>query len=231
VWTQSAKLGADDADTSDQFGYSVAMVGDTALIGAYGDDCGAGGACGAAYVFERDGAGVWTQSAKLVADDAAPNDQFGSSVAVSDGLALVGAPRDECSNANDCGAAYVFDRDAAGNWSWTRQAKLVADDAIASGYFGQSIALSGSSALVGSPHARCSSIPTPNRCGGAYVFDSGGLGGWTQFTKLSASDGANGDQFGISVALAGDVALVGAFADDCANGGDCGAAYIMSLLP
>ena len=98
-WTQQAKLMASDAQSSDYFGWSVAVSGDTAVIGAYGEATG-GTAAGAAYVFTRTG-GSWTQQAKLMASDAVDGDYFGYSVAVSGDTAVIGA-----SNAD---AAYIFE--------------------------------------------------------------------------------------------------------------------------
>jgi cysteine-rich repeat protein len=233
AWTQSAKLVSDDPHNLENFGVSVALFDDTALIGKAADDFCVGYAnsaanCGSAYVFEREGLGSWTQSAKLVADDAATGDFFGISVALTEGLALVGSYYDDCSMGNDCGAAYVFDRDQAGNWSWTRQTKIIADDAAADDRFGYSTSLSGNKLAVGAVHADCGA---GSNCGAAYVFESDGLGGWLLGNKLVASDGSVDDVLGVSVALSGDVALVGALGDECAEGNDCGAAYIMPTLP
>jgi hypothetical protein len=110
---EDAKLLATDGAGGDQFGSSVAFSasGDTALVGADLADTTAGADAGAAYVFTRDGAGTWTQQAKIVANDAAANDYFGESVALSSSgdTALVGAPNDETGAGNAAGSAYVFD--------------------------------------------------------------------------------------------------------------------------
>ncbi|KPK47352.1 MAG: hypothetical protein AMS22_16695, partial [Thiotrichales bacterium SG8_50] len=86
-------LVADDGSANDFFAFSVALAGDTAVIGAQGDDDN-GGNSGAAYVFDRTGSG-WSQQAKLTAEDGAAGDQFGGSVALSGGMALIGARRDD----------------------------------------------------------------------------------------------------------------------------------------
>ena len=107
VWTQQAKLTASDAAASDYFGISVSVSGDTAVIGASGDDD-ADASSGSAYVFVRSG-GVWTQQAKLAASDAAASDYFGHSVSVSGDTAVIGAYYDDHAGGIGAGSAYVFD--------------------------------------------------------------------------------------------------------------------------
>jgi ketosteroid isomerase-like protein len=123
-WAQATKLTADDAAAGDEFGRSVALSGSRVLVGAVKND-GANEDAGAAYVFERQADGSWTQVATLTAADAAESDWFGNAVALQDGRALVGAFFDDV----DTGAAYVFDRQADGSWAQT--AKLTAADARA----------------------------------------------------------------------------------------------------
>jgi hypothetical protein len=143
-WTQQAKLTADDGAASDYFGYSVAIDGDTLLVGAVSD-----GAINfnpsSAYVFTRSG-NTWTQQAKLVADDGAPNDYFGASVALDGNTALVGAYGDDVGVNGHQGSAYVFTRSGS---TWTQQAKLVAGDGAITDRFGFSVTLDGNTALVG----------------------------------------------------------------------------------
>ncbi len=137
------KLTASDAALKDQFGFSVALSGDTALVGARRDDD-AGSNSGSAYVFVRSGT-TWTEQAKLTASDAAVDDRFGLGVALSGDTALVGAYRDDDAG-SDSGSVYVFVRSGT---TWTEQAKLTASDAAADDRFGTSVALSGDTALVG----------------------------------------------------------------------------------
>ncbi|WP_437669506.1 FG-GAP repeat protein [Sorangium sp. So ce131] len=203
TWIPGAKLLADDGAAGDNFGYAVALSGDTALVGAYGDDDGAANA-GSAYVFVRTG-GTWTQQQKLRASDAAANDNFGWSVALSGDTALVGAYQDDDGAANS-GSAYVFVRTGG---TWTQQQKLRPSGASASDSFGWSVALSGDTALVGAYGEDGGLVDS----GSAYMFVRTG-DTWTQQQKLRASDAAAGDRFGSSVALSGDSALVGAYQDD-----------------
>jgi len=172
VWTQQAKLTASDAAAYDWFGVSVAVSGDTAVIGSALGDLAGGTDAGSAYVFVRS-SGVWTQQAKLTAADAAADDNFGISVSVSADTALIGACGDEHAGGAYAGSAYVFVRSGG---VWTQQAKLLASDAAAYDLFGVSVAVSSDTAVIGShrdDHAGGADA------GSAYVFvRSGGV--WTQ---------------------------------------------------
>jgi hypothetical protein len=190
AWTQQQELTASDGASGDQFGTSVSVSGNTALIGAHNK----AQFTGAAYIFVASN-GVWLQQAKLTASDGASGDQFGYSVSLSGNTALVGARL----HANNAGAAYVFVR--SGN-AWTQQAKLTASDGASGDYFGWSVSLSGNTALVGA-------FGNASDAGAAYVFvQSGGV--WTQQQELTASDGASGDEFGWFVSVSGNTVLVGA---------------------
>ena len=128
----------------DNFGDSVAIAGDTIVVGAPGDDDN-GSDSGSAYVFTRTGT-TWTEQAKLTASDGAADDYFGSSVAIAGDTIVVGASGDDdewqCS-----GSAYVFTRTGT---TWTEQAKLTASDGAANDHFGGSVAIAGDTIVVGS---------------------------------------------------------------------------------
>jgi len=203
VWTQQAKLTSSDAAAGDRFGYSVSLSGDTAVIGAYWDEV-AGISTGSAYVFVRVD-NMWSQEQKITASDGAGADLFGAAVAVSGDTAVVGAYGNHDSSRYYLGSAYVFARSGE---SWTEQAMLSAYDAAAFDQFGYSVALSGSTAVVGAPYDDISTYQT--QTGSACVFVRSG-GGWTQQGKLTASDAAFGDSFGRAVAISGDTAVVGAY--------------------
>ncbi|MBC8099308.1 MAG: FG-GAP repeat protein [Armatimonadetes bacterium] len=166
-------------------------------------------------------------TAKLVASDGAAFDQFGFAVAYSDSgdTALVGTYEEFFVTDDKQGSAYVFVRSGT---AWIQQAKLTASDGAIGDLFGYSVALSadGDTALVG---AIIDDIGANEAQGSAYVFTRSG-GVWTQQTKLLVSDGAAGDQFGVSVALnsAGDTALVGADFDDIGANEDQGSTYIFT---
>ncbi|MBS1795246.1 MAG: FG-GAP repeat protein [Acidobacteria bacterium] len=220
VWSQQAKLTADDGAANDYFGTSVAIDGETIVVGAYFDDVGANANQGSAYVFTRSGT-TWTQQTRLTAADGAASDLFGLSVAVSGGTAIVGSYSDTVGANAVQGSAYVFTR--AGT-VWTQQAQLTAADGAAADRFGNAVALSGDTALVG---ASLDDVGATGNQGSAYVFTRSGTV-WTQQAQLVAADGAAGDYFGNAVALSGDTALVGAYADDVAASSDLGAAYVFT---
>ena len=146
---QQTELTASDGAASDEFGYSVAISGDTALVGALHDTVGSNANQGSAYVFVRSG-GSWTQQARLTASDGATNNYFGYSVAISGDTALVGAYYATVSGKVAQGAAYVFVRSGT---TWSQQTKLVAPDGAAGDLFGDSVAISGDTALVGAYYA------------------------------------------------------------------------------
>jgi hypothetical protein len=196
-------LVADDGDTNQFFGFSVAIAGDIAVVGAQGDDEN-GDESGAAYVFTRSDAG-WSQEAKLTANDAEAGDQFGGSIALFGETILVGARRDD-DNGDESGAAYLFTRYKS---DWIQQAKLTAADGEAGAEFGRSVALSDDTVIIGAAR----DDEKGEDSGSVYVFTRSGTN-WSQLAKLTAIDGAKGDVFGISVALDGDTALIGADLDD-----------------
>ena len=145
VWSQQQKLEASDAATFDFFGFSVAISGETVVVGARSDERAAGRNQGSAYVFVRSG-GVWSQQQKLEASDAAAGDVFGSSVAISGETVVVGAVLDDGAAGRDQGSAYVFVRSGG---VWSQQQKLEASDAAAVDFFGRSVAISGETVVVG----------------------------------------------------------------------------------
>ncbi len=215
TWPEQAKLTASDAAAYDNFGSSVAISGDVAIVGApYADTSGT--FSGSAYVFVRN-LDTWEEQAILTASDAAAGDKFGSSVAISGDVVIVGVPDDDDAGSRS-GSAYVFERN--GN-TWEEQAKLTASDAVTRNEFGSSVAISGDVAIVGMDYRYSS--------GHAYVFVRNG-NTWEEQAKLTASDAAEGDYFGRSVAISGDVAIVGAEYNSDA-GFASGSAYIYENLP
>ena len=219
--TQQAKLVASDGEGSDFFAWSVAIAGDTVVVGAYQDKSG-GNISGSAYVFEKPTSG-WTgtlnEQAKLVASDGlGTGDRFGYSVAMADDTIVVGAMGDDSTR----GSAYVFEKPTSG-WTGTlnEQAKLLASDGVGSDFFGWSVGVAGDTVVVGAKGDDASR-------GSAYVFEKP-VGGWTgtlnEQAKLLASDGAASDFFGISVAVAGDTVVVGAEGDDD-QGSNSGSVYV-----
>ena len=218
TWSQVAHLSPSDSAAHDFFGCSVSVSGTRAVVGArWDDDCGT--RSGAAYVFEDNGT-AWVELAKLFPSEGATGDGFGFSVALSGTTAIVGA--DEQYSGTDSGSAYVFEKDGG---TWSQVAHLSPSDGAADDFFGCSVSISGTMALVG---ALCD-----NDCGhlsgSAYVFEDNGTH-WIEVCKLTASDGDNGDCFGGSVSLSGTRALVGAVDED-ALGLNSGSAYIFEPIP
>ncbi len=207
LWIEQGELTASDGVANDWFGYSVANAGDDVIVGARQ----ANSSQGAAYVFWPNGP-TWPWQQKLVASDGASNDYFGDSVAMSGSFALVGAPG---SNSR-AGAAYVFQR---GSTLWNQLQKLTASDGSANDGFGNSVALDGATALVGAPGKYNSTLAV---AGAAYVFVRNGVNWYAQQQELVPNDPGAADNFGNSVALSGDTALVGAWDK---NSG-AGAAYV-----
>jgi len=214
VAPELAKLVASDGYSGDEFGHSVAISGNYAIVGAYHDDDD-GESSGSAYIFERSGSG-WVEQAKLTASDGTAGDWFGYSVAISGDYAIVGAFFDDAKGSSS-GSAYIFERSSSG---WVEQAKLTASDGYQSDYFGRSVAINGDYAIVGAyyddDNGSCS--------GSAYIFERSGSG-WVEQAKLTASDGYNYDYFGYSVALSGNYAIFGAYGDDD-DGSYSGSAYV-----
>ena len=222
TWSQQAQLTASDGAAGDEFGYSVAISGDTAIVGACLDDVGTNMDKGSAYVFVRTGT-IWSQQAQLTASDGAAGDEFGYSVAISGDTAIIGAPDDDVGANGYQGSAYVFVRTGT---TWSQQAQLTASDGDTDDYFGHSVAVSVDTAIVG---ACLDNVRANGYQDSAYVFLRNGTT-WSQQAHLIASDGAAGDEFGISVAVSGDTAVVGAFWDDVGTNVDQGSAYIYDGL-
>jgi len=270
VWTYQAKLTAPDAQAGDEFGYSVVLRGDRAVIGAPLADRSGAVDAGAAHVFVRSGT-QWTPEAKLVDPNGAAGDQFGSAAAIEADTIVIGSPFDDRPGKTDAGSAHVFVRSGTGwswqavltgadsvggdhfgnsaaiagdtafvgasyddtrtgavyvftrsNGSWTQGAKLRGNDSTAWGYFGTSVAVKQGALIVGSDGQYVGYV----RTGEAYVFRQHGSVWQQEGGGLRASDGQNLDNFGWSVAIDGNVAIVGAFWDTHAGGTNAGAAYV-----
>jgi hypothetical protein len=212
--TEFQKLTRSDPALNDNFGYSVGISGNTAIVGSWNDDRTgiAGDNSGSAYIFRDNGAGNWTQLDKLTASDAGNGHNFGASVAIDGNTAAIGAILK-----GTTGGGYIFRDNGAGDW--TQVDLLTPDDAMNGDQFGYSIAISGNTAVVGAWKNNASR-------GKAYVFRDNGAGDWTQIAKLTADDAMAGDQFGVSVAISGTTALVGAHFDSNMAGPLTGAVYV-----
>jgi len=202
---ETQKVIASDGAAEDDFGLSVDISGDYAIVGADSDDDG-DFSTGSAYIFKRDLMGNWNEVQKLTASDAQFNDLFGTSVSISGDYAIVGAERDS-DNGLFSGSAYIFKRDAMGNWNEVQ--KLIASDGAFRDFFGTSVSISGNYAIVGANEDG----DNGEQSGSAYLFEMDANGNWNQVQKLTASDGGGIDQFGISVSISSssERAIIGAY--------------------
>jgi FG-GAP repeat len=205
-WEFQQGLGADGATGSDDFGISVAIDGDTILVGADTVEGPLSGAVGAVYVFKWDGI-QWDQEQVFQASDGATGGFFGASVGLQGDTAVVGRYWDSAP-ATHAGSAYVFTR-VAGNF--VESAKLIAGDPRPEDMFGWSVAISGSRIAVGAPD-RFLQLPHDNQLGRVFVFTQSGTV-WTQTAKLVSTPPLPHGQLGISVDLDGDELIAGAFQD------------------
>ena len=215
-WTRTQKVSAEDAERAAWFGVSVDIDGNYAIIGAKND--GDENDYGAAYIFEHEG-DEWIQQQKVTADDAGVNDYFGTWVAIDGEYAIVGSPQDDLGEEDEAGSAYIFHFNGD---EWVQQQKLIADDFAGGDQFGNAVSISGDYVIVGSKN--CDS-DVGILTGAAYIFNRDG-DEWTQTHKLEADDKAAADYFGVSVAISGDWAIVGAWSDDLDGGNAAGAAYL-----
>ncbi len=246
VLEQVAHVKASNTQSNDQFGWSVAMAGDTLAVGTIFESSNAvgvdgdqtdntAGNSGAVYVFRRSGS-TWAQEAYLKASNTDADDQFGASVALSgDSLAVgaffedsnaTGVNGDQAGNtASDSGAAYVFRRNGS---TWAQEAYLKASNTDANDQFGISVALSGDTVAVGAPFENSNATGvngdqadnTAGFSGAVYVFERAGTI-WTQKAYLKASNTDDIDLFGSSITLSVDTLAVGApFEDSNATGVD-----------
>ena len=215
-WVQQQILTASDSTLS--FGMQVAMDGNTAIIGAQYDSK-IGPQNGSAFIFRFDGSS-WIEEQKLTASDGAAFDQFGGSVAVNGNTAIVGARLDDDKGTNS-GSAYIFKYNGS---SWVQQQKLTASDGAAGDLFGGAVTISGNTAIVGAYRHNHNGLES----GSAYIFKFNGSN-WVEAFKLTSSDNAAGDRFGISAALEGNTAIIGADGDDD-NGSSSGSAYIYEFI-
>lgn len=244
---QQTYLKASNSETGDRFGISVAVFGNTVVVGADSEDSGATGVngnqsdnsvpdSGAAYVFVRTGDG-WTQQAYLKASNPGMSDNFGNTVKISDDTIVVGAIYEDSGatgvNGNaqnnstpDSGSAYVFVRN--GN-SWTQEAYLKASNTGADDRFGISVSISGDTIVVGAIWEDSSATGlngnqidnSASNSGAAYVFLRSGTT-WSQQAYLKGTNTGTGDRFGWAVEISQNTIVVGAKWEDSAATGTQG---------
>jgi Tol biopolymer transport system component len=222
AWQHQQALTAADGAATDRFGTSVAISGETIVIGARGDDIGANADQGSAYVFVRNGM-AWALEQKITASDGTAGDTLGRSVAIAGDTIIAGAPGDNPGGGSFQGSAYVFARSGT---AWTQQQKLFAVDGAANDSYGTSVSLSGENALVGANQV---DVSAANQ-GAAYSYTRSG-GSWTLRQKALAPDAAANDSFGSAVAVSGENAVAGAPGKNVAGNATQGAAYFFYVAP
>ena len=215
TWTQIAKLSVTEGNEI-RFGYSVAIDGDTAVVGAPGLSFVQFPNAGKVYIFKEID-GVWQQVAEKTASlDVQSWAEFGRSVAIDGARIVVGASYEGHAGAYS-GAVYVYQQ--VDDTTWNLDEKLTASDASAYRAFGESVAVEGNTIVVGSPDFD----QAPGR---AYVFNNTYSSGWVEMTSFSANDGTADDAFGRSVAIHDQSVLVGA--PHWGDNGPSGSAYLFS---
>ncbi|HEX5059208.1 MAG TPA: FG-GAP repeat protein [Kofleriaceae bacterium] len=213
AWSQQAYLKATNIDAADRFGTSVAIAGDTVIVGAPGESSSGTGingtanntasAAGAAYIFTRSGT-TWSQQAYVKASNTGANDAFGTAVAIASNTAVVGAPNEDGATGDD-GAVYVFVRNGT---TWSQQGYLKASNAGASDTFGTSVAVDGNLLIGGAPGEDGNGSLAENDSGAAYVFTRNGTT-WTEDAMLFANTRVQSGGFGQAVAIDRTHAVVG----------------------
>ena len=198
------------ATSGDNFGTSVAVSGNTLVVGSANARIGASGNReGAVYVYTRSGT-TWTLQQKLTASEGANNDHLGQSVAIEGNTIIAGAPGHRANDHPNQGSVYVYTRSGT---TWTQRAQVTPASAGVGDEFGISVALSGSTFAAGA----LDDDTRDGDAGAVYVFTGSGSS-WSQQAKLTASDGGRGDELGFSVALDGNMLMAGApYRDDGAR--------------
>ena len=204
VRLEDQKMVPSDTAPLDHFGHSLAMDGDVLLVSSHENGHNGVGSAGTVYAFRFDGTS-WLEEQILSASDPAFLDFFGISVALSGDVAIIGTPLQD-DLGEDSGCVYVFRHDGS---SWVEEQKFFAGDGGAGDEFGKYVAYDGNVAVIGAP----GDDDAATDAGAFYVFGFDGVS-WNETQKLTAADGATDDGFGDSLAVSGDVIVVGSPQDD-----------------
>jgi ligand-binding sensor domain-containing protein len=215
TWKQVQKIVASDRALEDQFGYSVAINGNYAFVGAWQQEDEATNLtdAGCVYVFKKQNDSTWTEIQKLTASDRSRLDFFSNSMAVSGDNLIVGAYQADGigtgTTKSNFGSAYIFQKQSDGTWKEVQ--KIVANDKAANDKFGFSVAINGDQAVVGTKDdAKDQNGSNPILgAGSAYIYKKQANGSWTQVQKIVASNRGTDELFGYSVAISNDYVLVG----------------------
>ncbi|MEM8485969.1 MAG: choice-of-anchor D domain-containing protein [Bacteroidota bacterium] len=215
TWVQELRISSLDGEAGDRFGSAVDISSTHAIVGAWSDD----NEAGAAYIFVKSGS-AWIQQAKLIATDREAGDRFGQSVSIEGTHAVVGAWQDDNIRGSGAGAAYIYNLEGG---TWQQQFKLTASDGQQGDRFGSAVAVQGTDVLIGAANGGFFGEGT------AYVYSQNGSI-WQESGRLSASQAGLSDGFGTTVAIEGDIAVVGAPIHDNQSSIDEGAVYVFEKV-
>ena len=193
VWSETQKLIANNPEAGAALGQSVDLGSSRAVVGAMFANVSGVSNAGAAYVFDLEGS-TWSQSARLVADDPTPNNQFAWAVALSGNSVVVGAPGEDEGGSNS-GAVYAYRSSASG---WSQESKIKAFDSEAGDGYGSSVDMRAGWLAVGAP---TEDEGGPN-AGAIYVRERDACGFWRARDKIVANDAEFSDTLGRSVGAA-----------------------------
>ena len=233
-WCTVFKSISRDGDGFDEYGYSVDIWGDYAVIGARSEETDSVGGnllilAGAAYFYEKDIMGEWALTQKVSAPDRENNDFFGHSVSISGDFAVISAVGKDDNDPkviNNSGAAYLYEREINGHWKLIL--KMTASDKDKKAEFGSSVSISGDYIIIGAVSEERDETGgnSLKSAGAAYIFEKDGFGQWKEVQKIVASDRSENDLFGGSVSISGDYLLVGAAHHDEGIISEAGATYV-----
>lgn len=227
-WGESKKLTHSNPQSDDRFGFSVDICGNTAVVGANRDSLNNDSDReGSALIFRTDNVN-WNEVKRQTSSDGTDFDQFGNAVAIYGDTIVIGASNDQINTATFQGSAYIFTRNKDGADVWGQVAKLVASDGQAGDEFGHSVAICGDTVIIGAYKHDIGGSNTDQ--GAAYIFqrNQGGADSWGEVTKITSISGTTGDEFGVSVSISGDTAIVGANRDEISGQTAQGSAHIFN---
>lgn len=219
-WVMKQKISASDPDSNHWFGRSVSIYDTYCVIGSTGNTTDSNGGnkifrSGAAYIFELDNDGNWTEIQKIVSSDRGQEEAYGYSVALDENYLVVGNYRDSQDEYGEdsiyfAGSAFIYERDE--NNLWNEVQKVVASDRDYSDLFGNEVSISGNYLIVGAVYEDedANGNNTLSNAGSAYIFERDDLGNWNEIQKIAASDRSYNTRFGFSVSVFDEYAIVGA---------------------
>lgn len=216
-WQEVSKLTALDRSAGDYFGFSVAISGNTIIVGAHQEDEDTSNTAtfsnaGSVYVFALDSTENWNQVQKIVSNDRDAEDFFGYAIAFDGNTILVGAHQDEhdvngSSPMFSAGSAYIFSKNPSG--LWIQNQKITSSIRNTLYFFGRSIAIQNDRIVIGAPYDSWDTVMSIQvyRAGAFFTYERGVNGVWVETQKIVSYQRTSNDYFGYSVAIYGDYAV------------------------